>query len=167
MGLIKIIHVLAVFIWIGNLLALNRMMIAHLKQDPEIQQKLLPIYRHMANFVGLPAMVIALCSGFLLLSKLNLTYHPGWFHMKMTFMAGLVIANVFLMVQLSRLEGGAVPSRSLGFQLLHGSVALLLVGLLCSTYLVRDRKGEWLAELQKEGRALWHQEAILGKNSDG
>lgn len=163
MNLIKMIHVLAVFIWMGNLLALTRLMGYHVKQEPEMQKRLALIYRRMVNFIGLPFMILAIFCGLLLLSNVNLTYRPAWFHMKLTFLIGLVIADICVMRQVSKLNEMVDKSKGVRFRVLHGIVGLLLIGILCSVYVVRDRRGELLVELQRD--QLWQQEALLGKKS--
>jgi len=157
MEIVKLLHVLAVFIWIGNLLALTRLMGYHVKQEAETQKRLAAIYQRMVRFIGVPSMILAITCGVVLLGGLDLSHKPGWFHMKLTFLLGLIIADVCVMRQVSQLTESVQEGRGVRYKVLHGVVGLMLIGVLCSVYIVRDRKGEMLAELEKE--QLWHFEA--------
>jgi uncharacterized membrane protein len=150
MAWIKLVHVLAVFIWVGNLLALTRLMSYHVKQTPETQAQLVKIYQRMVYFIGIPAMILAILCGMILITNVNWNYRPGWFHMKLLFVTGIVIADLTVMRQVGRLTQGPDLSRGVRYKVVHGIVGLMLIGILCSAYLVRDRRGEIALQVREE-----------------
>lgn len=150
MALIKLIHVLAVFIWVGNLLALTRLMGYHVKQTEETQAQLVKIYQRMIYFIGIPAMILAILCGMILITNVNWSYRPGWFHMKLLFVVGIVVADLLVMRQVGQLTQGPDRSRGVRYKVVHGVVGLMLIGILCSAYLVRDRKGEIALQIREE-----------------
>lgn len=164
MLIVKLLHVVAVFIWVGNLLALTRLMGYHVKQTPETQAQLVKIYQRMIYFIGIPAMILAILCGMILISNVNWSYRPGWFHMKLTFVVGIVIADLLVMRQVARLAEGPDQSRGVRYKVVHGVVGLMLIGILCSAYLVRDRRGEIALQVREE---LLQQSYIVGKNGPG
>lgn len=144
MTIVKFLHLLCVFIWIGGLMSLTRLMGYHVKETPEVQARLAKLYHRMYFFVQLPTMVLAVVMGLILWSQLDLSYHPGWFHMKLTFAAGLVACDLVCMRFVKQLAEGPDQSNGKQYKMLHGMTGLLLILVLVSGVIVRDKTGEIL-----------------------
>lgn len=137
MAIVKVLHVLCIFIWTGNLLSLSRMMGYHVKQNEETQKNLALLYRRMYNFVGLPTMVLAIVFGGILVTTVDQDQGLLWFFEKMGFAIGLVVCDVICGQYIAGLNLGPDTSRGIQYKILHGIVGLLLIGVFVSIYLVR------------------------------
>lgn len=136
---LKLLHVLFIFIWIGSLLALTRLMGYHAKQTEETQRSLGKIYRRMYLLVDLPAMVLAIFLGVVLLVLKGINLKAGWFHMKMTFTVLLVICDIYAGRQAFYLSKHLVGGKGVKYKILHGLTALFLIGVLVSIYIFKAR----------------------------
>ena len=144
MDIIKTIHVLSVFVWVGNLLALTRMLGYHFKESKETQQSLIKWYKKMYYYVGLPSMIVSICLGLVLISKVNFAYNPAWFHIKLTVVMCLIMCDLMLGKKIRNLENQTIVSKGRFFTVLHGCVGLSLILTLTSLYIIRDPIGEWM-----------------------
>lgn len=137
MNVIKVLHVMCVFIWIGNLLALTRFMGYHVKEEEKTQMRLAKIYRRMNNLVTLPAMGLSIIFGAILLWQLDSQKGLNWFFFKMLFAVGLMICSVVCMQFISDLNVRPAIGRGVRYKILHGVCGLLLIGVLVSIYVLR------------------------------
>jgi putative membrane protein len=150
MPVLKLIHVLFIFIWIGGLLTLTRLLGYLSKENVEVQGRLARICKRIYLFVDLPAMIIAIAAGLYLLFQVQFGASMGWFHMKMTFAVLLVVCDIIcgkMIFSINRL--GKAPG-SKRYKILHSVTALLLIGTLCSIYLVRNKEAEIRARVLTE-----------------
>jgi putative membrane protein len=147
---IKALHVLTVFIWIGTLLSLTRVMGYQVKEDAETQLRIAKICQRMYSLVQLPCMILSIVFGVFLLSSVNFSYNPGWFHMKMTFTMGLVVCDIFCGKAVAQLNKEADTGKGAKYKMLHGVTGLMLIGILVSLFVVRDQKGEIIQSYQKK-----------------
>jgi len=137
MNVIKVLHVMCVFIWIGNLLALTRLMGYHVKEEEKTQMRLAKIYRRMNNLVTLPSMGLSIIFGAILLWQLDHQKGLNWFFFKMLFAVGLVICSIVCMQFISDLNVKPAARRGVRYKILHGVCGLLLIGVLVSIYVLR------------------------------
>jgi putative membrane protein len=95
----------------------------------------------MYNFVDMPAMVVALTLGaFLLISKANIVdIKQGWFHMKITFVALLVVCDVICGKWIQQLEMVPDTSKGIKYKILHGCTGLFLIAILFSVYVLHAK----------------------------
>lgn len=137
MATMKMLHVLFMIIWVGNLLALTRLLGYHVKQTKEVQLALGNLYFRMYYFVGLPSLVITVTLGIILLMNKTLGPNPGWFHMKLT-LAVLLIGCDFITGKWIRpLRENVDTTRGVKYKILHGVCGLLLIGILFSIYVLK------------------------------
>ncbi|MCB1135413.1 MAG: CopD family protein [Chlamydiia bacterium] len=148
MAIIKMLHVLCVFIWVGNLLMLSRFMGYHVKEDEGTQLRMAALYRRMYYFIGMPTMCLAVFFGLILLSGVDLSYKPGWFHMKLTFILVMIVLDTMCGRMVSKLSEAADRSRGIKYKIFHGVTGLTLIAILVSLYVVRDRDGEVLHRVE-------------------
>lgn len=137
MAFLKLFHVLCVFIWIGCLLALTRLMIYQVKESVEVQVRLSSIYKRMYFFIDLPAMVLAIVSGIALFFIKKVDWSGGWLHMKLTFVVFLIACDVVMAFQIQR----PIVGKGVGYKVLHGLVLLFLILTLASIYILKQKNG--------------------------
>lgn len=135
---VKFLHVLFVFIWVGNLLSLTRLLGYHSKLDDSAQLQMGKIYRRMYQFVGLPSLFLALIFGSVLMMRLNPEKGLNWFLWKMLFAFGLVFSDFLCGHFVVVLTGNVDHCRGIKYKVLHGVCGLFLIGVLASIYLLNS-----------------------------
>lgn len=136
MAVIKTLHVLCAFIWVGNLLALTRLMGYQVKEDEHTQMRLARIYRRMYQFVGLPTMALTVIFGAILFSQINLEEGMAWLVCKIIFAVGIIVCDVICGQFISELNIKPCTGRGIQYKILHGVVGLLLIGVIVSIYIL-------------------------------
>lgn len=143
MSILKLLHVLFLFIWIGSLLTLTRFLGYIPKEEQTVQTRLIGICKRMYTFVQFPSMILAILSGLFLLKFALFGPSLGWFHSKMTFATLLIVSDLVCGYQI-RKTAKAIPLKASGikFKILHGVTTLILIGVLSSIYLMRNKEQE-------------------------
>ena len=136
MGWVKVFHFIFVFIWVGSLMNLTRMMIKHHSYDLQTREVLAGLYSRSYYYMQLPCMLMGVTLGMVLIAQLDQTKSLGWFHMKLAFAMGMIMCDVLCsrFVQKIRDEEGG----SKGYGMVHGISGLLLLGIAISLYVVRQ-----------------------------
>lgn len=138
MSILKVFHVLFVFIWIGSLLALSRLL-GYLNREQEgVQKRLILIFRRMYLYVDMPSMIAAVLTGIALFIWKGADFKQGWLHMKWTFSFFLIIADVTIGRMIIGLKGKTVSGKGVKFKIIHSIVALLLIGILFCIYVIKN-----------------------------
>lgn len=135
--ILKLVHFLSLFSWVGSLLSLTRLLGYLAKEEKSVQQRFIRIFRRMYFFIDLPSMILALASGISLLFLKDVNMKAAWFHMKMTFAVLLVIADIYTGVSIARLKNRFVEGSGIKFKVLHGLAALLLILILISVTILK------------------------------
>ncbi len=139
MDYFKLLHLLFLLIWIGNLLALTRLLGYRKKLSPEAMGELLPLLRRMYLFVGLPSLVLVLSFGGVLLTMADLGKSLGWLHMKLTASVLLIVIDMLIGSAIEKgVSGGSLPSPA-KFRLYHGGVGLLVIAALFSVVVLHGK----------------------------
>jgi putative membrane protein len=153
--MIKAFHVFFMIAWVGQLMVLLRLLAKHDDQPEEAKLKLGEFYSRAYNFGQLPAMILALTFGLVLISQVNLAYKPGWFHMKIFMIMVLVGCDQICAKWVGAISRGHTPPKARAAHALHGVTGLTIIAIVISVYVVRDKEGEmkekWLAE---KGRSV-------------
>lgn len=149
MAFIKLLHVVLVFVWVGSLMMLTRLMGYHVKESPDTQMRLAKMYKRTYNFVQFPSMVLGVIFGLILWAGLDLSFKPGWFHFKLTAAAGLIVCDLVCGAYVRKLNQEPDLSRGVKYKMLHGFTGLLLIAVLSAGILVRDKKGEIIHQHEK------------------
>jgi len=137
MAFVKLLHVLFVFIWVGNLLALTRLLGYHNKLDDAAQLQMGKIYRRMHLFVGLPCLALAFLFGSVLILQIDQEKGLSWFILKLIFASGLILCEFICGHFISLLTDKTDHSRGVKYKVLHGVCGLLLIGVLTSIYILK------------------------------
>lgn len=145
MAILKVLHLLSIFFWVGNLLTISGVLVFFPKDDKV--QSLAKTLKKIYFFSDLPAMIITLLTGLFLFLQVTFEGSLGWFHMKLTFVAILIILDQILRSFLQKLE---VSSSDIKYKILHIAIILSLIGLLSSIYLVRKKESEWRTRFKRE-----------------
>lgn len=154
MTVLKMLHVLFLFVWIGSLLSLTRFLGYLPQEESLVQTRLAKLCKRIYLFVELPSLILAVVLGLILLIPLKFGPSAGWFHMKMTFAVALVICDIICGRFVFKADAGLIPQKAIKYKILHGVTALMLIGALSSIYLVRNKTAEvkllLLEELQDQ-----------------
>lgn len=142
MILLKIVHLFFVFVWIGSLLILSRLLTYFHRETPEVQTRLALIFRKMYLFVDLPSLILTVVSGLILFTLTTFGPSLGWFHMKITFVLLLIVADIFLGKEIIKLQTKPITGKEVRYKILHYIIVLFLIGTLCSIYAVRNKTQE-------------------------
>ncbi len=142
---VKFLHLLGMIVYVGGFLALTRMVGHAVRFETEASRAdAYRIFRRMHKFVNWGGLALMVICGLILLIvdpwDKNYMRHPsGYFHMKLAFIVGLLICDVFFSrILFLRLRAeGEQPKRAV-FSALHGIAALMVIGVLISIFVVRD-----------------------------
>lgn len=135
MSIVKLIHIILIFIWMGTLLTLTRLVDMLKKEDDSIQKRMLQIYKRVYLLVDLPSMLGSICLSFLLIFLKGANFKAGWFHMKMTFALLLIISD--LLFARCLFKNLKIPR--LQYKIIHGCVGLFLIGVLSALYIMKPQ----------------------------
>ncbi len=134
MAWIKVFHFMFVFIWVGSLMTLTRMMIKHHTYEAATREVMANLYSRIYYVAQLPSMVIAVTLGMILISSLDQSGSMGWFHMKISLAMMMIMCDVVCSRFVTKLQA---EGSNKGVHVLHGVSGLLLVGIAVSLYVVR------------------------------
>ena len=148
---IKSFHLISLFIWVGSLLGLSRMLGYHVKEDEPTRAALSRIERRMYYFVCVPGGVLSIITGLMLLFGVT---HPtmspmesaSWylsprdgsghetfwyvtFHVKLALVLALIGCDFYLHSQIKKLAAGGPPPGKARFSALHGIIATIVIAI--------------------------------------
>ena len=133
----KFLHVLGVFVYVGGFLALTRL-VGHAVKfgTDESRADSYRVYRRMHKFANWGGGAMAIIFGVMLLMTQPSTMKQPWFHVKLLFVALFIATDVvFSRILFNKLKPeGEQPKRAI-FSALHGTAALLLMGILYCLYI--------------------------------
>lgn len=156
------LHVLALFLWIGNLLVLSRLMGFHMEQPADVQARLIPLEKRLYLLGGLPAGIVALATGLLMLHGVGSPFfaNPGqalthylkpvdaegarmpWyvtFHVKLVSFVILLTCDIWLGRQVRRISRGNLTAAWWPLGIVLGLASFMVV--LVLTWLALDGFG--------------------------
>ncbi|MDR3623980.1 MAG: CopD family protein [Chlamydiales bacterium] len=150
MVLLKVFHVLCVFVWVGNLVTLTGLLGYFPKEDEKIQLRLAQICKKIYLMVNIPSLVLVIITGLFLLPQTKFGASLGWFHMKLTFVVLLIVCDLIAGRFIQKLQFHPAAQKSLKYKILHAATVLCLIGILCSIYLVRNKEMEIRSRIKQE-----------------
>ena len=162
MGVIKVIHVICVLVWVGQLMTLSRLMACHAKEEREATESEVTLCSRLYYFAQMPAMLIGVTTGLILIGGVDLSFKPGWFHMKLMFIFLMIGVDLLMGRMVARLGRGAGFGPAAKYKMIHGMAGLALIGVAVSLYVVRDRDGEVLHRAAKIERVSSKFNQIMG-----
>jgi uncharacterized membrane protein len=144
-------HLIALFLWVGQLLFLSRFLGYHVQEAPEVQERLSRMEKRMYLYICLPGGVLAIVTGLLMLHGVGTGGNPGealgwylkprtefgdpsfWyvtFHTKLVAFAILFACDLYLGRQIFKLAAGNPPKKGWGLGLVCGFAYFMPVLLL-------------------------------------
>ena len=133
MATLKLLHVLFIFVWIGTLLTLSRLMGYLTKEQPIVQERVRALVRRIYLLVDLPSMVIAVGLGISLLFLKDINWKAPYLHMKLTLAFFLIVSDL--------ITGWRVVKKNVDkavvYKTLHGVITLLFIGVLIAIYILK------------------------------
>ena len=134
MATLKLLHVLFVFVWIGSLLTLSRLMGYLAKESVVVQHRVAYLARRMYLLIDLPAMLIAIALGLSLLFLKETNWKAPWLHMKLTLAFLLIVCDLATGWRIVR----GVVDKAMGYKILHGLAGLFFIGVLVAIYILKQ-----------------------------
>lgn len=155
-GWILAFHLIALFLWVGQLMFLSRFLGYHVQEPKEVQRRLSNLEKRMYVYICVPGGVLAIITGLMMLHGIAspnfaspsdaLSYYLNprtssgspsfWyvtFHLKLSSVALLIFCDIYLGRQIFRLESGTAPTSAKPFAILAGFVGLVTgIGLVWS-----------------------------------
>lgn len=134
MAILKLLHVLFVFIWVGGLLMLTRSLGYQAKENGEVFSAFNRINKRIYFFIDLPSMILAVTFGLLLLFLKDTDWRAPWLHMKLTLVFFLIICDLLCGRVIAK---GKRHPRWI-YQVFHGIAGLLFIGILVAIYILKQ-----------------------------
>lgn len=161
MTILKLFHVLFLFIWIGSLLSLTRFQGYLSNEEVSVQTRLAKLCRRMYLIIDMPSMIISIVLGIILFIYTPLKSPLGWFHMKLTFTVGLIICDIICGRMIHKIYKFGFTNARIKYKILHSITALMLIGVLTSIYIVRNKESELRNRIMSEQKAqrISHEES--------
>lgn len=94
-------------------------------------------------------MILAVLLGVVLLIPKLYFFKEGWFHMKLTFALLLIGCDILLWRSIVKIDREGFK-KALRFKILHAIAGLLLICVLISIYVMRNKEGEIARRLMKQ-----------------
>lgn len=102
MAILKFLHILFIFLWTGTLLTQTRLL-GDLEKKRAAGQEMVYAIKRIYCWIDLPAMVLAITFGMLLLNfKDDLNWKAPWLHMKLTFAFFLILCDCLIGIKIVR-----------------------------------------------------------------
>jgi putative membrane protein len=137
MAIIKLFHVFAVFIWVGSLLTLSRLLAYQAKEPGEIQLKLGKILKRMYLAVDLPAMLLTIALGLTSIFVKGVNWKAPWLHMKLTFVFMLIVCDFFIGKKIILHSKEPIQGRGRRYKVFHSLAGLFFIGILIAIYIFK------------------------------
>ena len=138
---LKWIHVLGMVVYVGGFLTLTRLLgKAVLFESAQSRADAYRVLKRMHKFVDWGGLGLMIASGIWIAvaDPMGKEYFKqGYFHMKLLFVAILVVGDILLTRKLFSMQGeGAQPGASY-FRVMHGIAGLALLGALAAVFIIR------------------------------
>lgn len=134
--MVKFLHILFVFIWVGALLMQTRLLGYHVREEKNVQMALSRIWRRCYHFIELPSMILAIAFGLYLFPQ---NPWQGWFYVKMGGTALLVGADLLTGKYVRDLCRQPDVSKGIKYKILHGVAGIGLIVTLGAIYILKPR----------------------------
>lgn len=137
MLVIKFLHVLVNFVWMGSLLTLTRLLGYLPREAANVQVASGRLYFRTYLFVDLPAMILSVGTGITLIFMKKIDFLAPWFHLKMTCAFFLILTDLVTGRAIYAVQGRPLKGSGAGFKILHYIAGVLLIGVLVAIYIMK------------------------------
>lgn len=131
---LKFFHVLFIFLWMGSLLMLTRLLAYQARESDELFQAMNRINRRIYLFIDLPSMVLAVSLGIVLILLKDMNWKAPWLHLKLTFAFFLICCDVICGALILK---GKRHSKVF-YQIFHGLTGIFLIIVLVAIYILKQ-----------------------------
>jgi uncharacterized membrane protein len=139
MAIVKLLHVLFLFLWVGSLLTLTRLVGYLAKEPPLVLERMLKLSRRLYLLVDLPSMIIGIGLGIILLIFNGVNLRAPWLHMKLTAAFLLVVSDVLFGCALMRHCRTQTIGKGVIYRVAHGSAGIIFIVVLVAVYILKPR----------------------------
>lgn len=137
MAIVKLLHVFAVFIWVGSLLTLSRLLAYQAKEPADMQLKFGKILKRMYVAVDLPSMILTIALGLTSIVVKGVNWKAPWLHMKLTFVFLLIVCDFFVGKKIITHSKKPIQGRGRRFKVFHSLAGLFFIGILIAIYIFK------------------------------
>lgn len=141
---VKMLHVLATFLWIAGLMVTSRVAVLHVGETVDVQRRFAELERRIMRFATMPGLLLTWAFGIWMLVDrpwlLDAKVAGPVFHIKLTLVVLLTGLTHMLQAKLRRLaeDPGTHHARK-PFLVVHHASAVMLVGILWALYVQGGR----------------------------
>lgn len=139
---LKSIHIIFVVSWMAGLFYIVRIFIYHTeaaqKPEPErsiLQRQFTVMEKRLWNIITTPAMILTLVSGTWMIYINPELLHAAWLHVKLSFVAGLLIYHFICQRIIGQLENGTSNWTSMKLRLWNELATIFLVAIVFTVIL--------------------------------
>ncbi len=137
MAIVKLFHVFVVFIWMGSLLMLSRLLAFQAKEPPEIQKKIGKILKRMYLGVDLPSMLLTIVLGATSIIIKGVNWKAPWLHMKLMFVFFLIVCDFYIGRKIILHSEEPITGKGRSFKIFHSVAGLCFIGVLVAIYILK------------------------------
>ena len=136
MAILKLLHVFAVFVWVGCLLTLSGCLSYQASKTPGDQRKLGKMLKRAYLAIDLPAMIMSLTLGVLSFFIKKVEFKP-WLHMKLTFVFFLILCDLYVARKIFLHRTFPVQKKKKRYKAIQGIACLSFLAILVAVYVIK------------------------------
>lgn len=137
MATLKLFHVLFVFLWMGSLLMLTRLLAYQIKESDTTFSAMNRINKRIYFFIDLPSMLLTITFGLILLFLKDTNWKAPWLHLKLTAAFLLIVCDVIC----GRIIAKGKRYPRVFYQIFHGITGIFLIVILVAIYILKQNAG--------------------------
>jgi putative membrane protein len=97
MAFLKVFHIFFLFLWLGSLFFLSRLLARIDRVEKRVHEEMIPLLQKIYWTTELPSMCIVIVLGLALFMIKGVSLMKGgWFHMKLTFALLLIVTDILM-----------------------------------------------------------------------
>jgi putative membrane protein len=127
-----VFHILGIVFWLGSLLVVTHVLACDAESEsPDVHQALNRLEGKLFKGIAHPGAIITVISGAILISTNPQFYvHAAWLHAKLFLVVILIVLDAVTYIRARAFHAGKITLRRKECMMLHGSIALVFIGIL-------------------------------------
>jgi protoporphyrinogen IX oxidase len=127
-----VFHILGIVFWLGSLLVITHLLAFNAESEStEVHEVLNRVEGKLFRGIAHPGAIITVISGAILISTNPQYYlHAAWLHVKLFLVVILIVLDAITYIRAKAFHAGKITLRRKECMMLHGSIALVFIGIL-------------------------------------